>query len=45
MIFHGVDFLSVVVKVDDFSTLGLAAGAGFCRFMGSLHGVLFRVDF
>ena len=45
MILHGVDFLSVVVKIDGFSTLGLAAGAGLCRFMGPLRGVLFVVDF
>ena len=45
MIFHGVDFLGVVVKLDGFATLGLAAGAVLCKFMGPLRGVLFRVDF
>ena len=45
MIYHGVYFLSVVVKLDSFSTLGIASGSGLCRLMGPLRGVLFRVDF
>ena len=45
IVFHGVDFLSVVVELDGFAALGLAAGACLCRFMGPLHGVPFRVDF
>ena len=45
MIFHGVDFLIVVVELGGFSMLGLAAGVVFCRFMGPLRGVLFRVFF
>ena len=45
IIFHGVDFLSVFVQLDDLATLGIASGAVFYRFMGPLCGVLFRVDF
>ena len=45
MIFHGVDFLGVVVKLNVFATLGLASGAGFCRLMGPLRGALFKLDF
>ena len=45
IVLNGVDFLSVVVKLNDFATLGLAAGVGFCRFMRPLRGVLFRVYF
>ena len=45
IIFRGVEFLGVVVKLNGFVTLRLAGGSGFCRFMGPLCGVLFRVDF
>ena len=45
IIFHGVDLLSVVVKLDGFARLGLADGAVFYRFMRPLRGVLFRVYF
>ena len=45
MVFRGAYFLSVVVELDGFVTLGIAAGAVFFRFMGPLRGLLFRVDF
>ena len=45
MIFHGVDFLSVIVEPDGFSMLGIAFGSGFCRFIGLVCGLIFRVDF
>ena len=45
IIYHGVELLGVVVELDGFATLGIAAGACFYRFIGLLRGVLFRVDF
>ena len=45
MVFHGVNFLSVVLKLDCLATLGLASGAGFCRFKGPLCRVIFRLYF
>ena len=45
MVFHGVDLLSVVVKLDGFAMIALATRAGVCRFMGPLRGVHFIVDF
>ena len=45
MLFHGIDFLRVVLKINNFATLGLAVRTGFCSSIGQLCGILFRVDF
>ena len=45
IILHDIGFVSVVVKIDYFATLGIAAAAGFYIFMGALCGVLFRINF
>ena len=44
MIFHGVDFLGIFVKLDGFSTLRLAARSGFFILIWLLRGVLFVVN-